>query len=106
MNNIEDLYKSLNLNHDIKICKNEKEEIFYETCHVFGKIPLVPDDTLRLGKRTNKGVLLDVLYNNQWVSVGEIHSVFLNLYKPDKVNIVCLKPDIYEVPLKMTIYQN
>ena len=105
ISNHEDEQSSLNIDDEEHTTYYTNQHCLHVVCHVFGRIPLTPDDVLRMEKRTKNGMLVEVFINDRWIRAGEIYikNFAPNIDPKRKIQITCLKPHPYEVPMKIII---
>jgi hypothetical protein len=68
-------------------------------CEVESNIPVVPEDLLRFLPR-KRGVALEAFINNSWIRIGVISEWHA---KKGDIELNCIRPHPYEVPIKVTI---
>ena len=79
---------------------NSEGLIEYSTvCEVESNLPVVPEDPLRFIPR-KRGVAMEAFINNNWIRIGVISKWH---QKKGDIQLKCIRPHPYEIPIKVTI---
>lgn len=74
-------------------------------CRADGRVPIVPDDELKLKDTSNPHVknVYVKMDNESWQRVGPMNVFGFSLRNAEEIRVTCLRPHIYEPLLKVEL---